>query len=329
MTLPTGKVSPYELLELVFPELELDDEKVLVGPDVGLDASVIDFGDNVLVLSSDPITGALKDPGWLSVNVNANDVATMGASPEWFLLTLFMPEGSERSDVKKVMKSAKNASKELNISIVGGHTEVTPGLERILISGAMAGIAPKEKWVSAAEAKPGDEIIFTKTSALEGTFILAMDREERLKTELGSDLVESAKKFRNYLSVVEDALTAVDSGEVHAMHDPTEGGLIGGLYELADAANVGFSIESDKVFVAGETRAICDFYEIDPFKTIGSGSLLICSDPEDSEKIVNSLEEKGIKASIIGEIRKNENKREIDDAPAEFPEQDELWKIFE
>ncbi len=329
MTLPTGKVSPYELLELVFPELELDDEKVLVGPDVGLDASVIDFGNNVLALSSDPITGALKDPGWLSVNVNANDIAAMGASPEWFLLTLFMPEGSDRSDVKKVMKSAKNASKELGISIVGGHTEVTPGLDRILISGAMAGIAPKEKWVSAAKAEPGDHIIFTKTSALEGTFILAIDREERLKKDLGRDLVERAKKFRNDLSVVEDALTAIDSGEVHAMHDPTEGGLIGGLYELADASNVGFSIESDKVFVAEETRAICDFFEIDPFKTIGSGSLLICSDPEDGEKIVESLEEKGIKTSIIGKIRKNENKREIDGNPAEFPEQDELWKIFE
>lgn len=329
MTLPTGKVSPYELIELLFQDLELKDEKVLVEPDVGIDASVIDFGEEVLVLSSDPITGALKDPGWLSVHVNANDVAVMGASPEWFLITLFMPEGSTRSDVKNVMKSARTACKDLNISVVGGHTEVTPGLERVLISGTMAGIAPSDKWVSSSMAEPGDKIIFTKTPALEGTFILATDWEKKLEKDLGSELVERAKKFRNKLSVVEDALTAVESGNVHAMHDPTEGGLLGGLYELAHASNVGFSIDSDKIFIAEETIAICNHFEINPLKTISSGSLLICSDPEDSEKITQSLEEKGIKASIIGEILEKENKKEIDGTKAEFPEQDELWKIFE
>ncbi len=329
MPLPTGKVSPYKLLELVFPELESDDEKILVGPDVGLDASVIGFGDEVLVFSSDPITGALKDPGWLSVNVNANDVAAMGASPEWFLLTLFLPEGTERADVKRVMKSAREACDELGVSIVGGHTEVTPGLGRVLISGAMAGIAPEDRWVSAAMAEPGDDIIFTKTSALEGTFILALDREEELKKEVGIEIVDGAKKLKKQLSVVEDALTAVENGEVHAMHDPTEGGLLGGLFELADASNVGFSISSDKVFIAEETESICNYFGIDPFKTIGSGSLLICSDSKDSEKIVDSLENVGIKASIIGEILEEENKRSIDGNIAEFPEQDELWKIFE
>lgn len=329
MTLPKGKVSPYELIELLFQDLELKDEKVLVEPGVGIDASVIDFGEEVLVLSSDPITGALKDPGWLSVHVNANDVAVMGASPEWFLITLFMPEGSTRSDVKNVMRSARTACKDLNISVVGGHTEVTPGLERVLISGTMAGIAPSDKWVSSSMAEPGDKIIFTKTPALEGTFILATDWERELEKELGSELVERAKKFRNKLSVVEDALTAVESGKVHAMHDPTEGGLLGGLYELAHASNVGFSIDSDKIFIAEETRAICNHFEINPLKTISSGSLLICSDSEDSEKITQSLEEKGIKASIIGEILEKDSKKEIDGTKAEFPEQDELWKIFE
>ncbi|KXA88850.1 hypothetical protein AKJ37_02400 [candidate division MSBL1 archaeon SCGC-AAA259I09] len=329
MPLPSGKVNPYELAEIVFPYLELEDERVLVGPDVGLDASVIDCGEKVLVFSSDPITGAIKDPGWLSVHVNANDVATIGAAPRWFLINLFLPEGVDRSQIRNIMKRANDACRDLDVSIVGGHTEVTPGLDRVLISGAMAGEAPADGWVSAAQAKPGDRLLFTKSAAVEGTFILALDRGEELEREYGPDLVDRAESFREKLSVVPDALTAIETGGVHAMHDPTEGGLAGGLHELADASQVGFSIDSEKIPVAEETRKICNYFEIDPIRTIGSGSLLICVNPEKCEEVIDSLEGAGIGVSNIGSVLKNKEKRVIDGKTLEFPEQDELWKIFE
>ena len=328
MDLPTGKVSPYELKEILFEELDLEGEEVLVKPEVGADASVIELDDGALVLSSDPITGSLKDPGRLSVHVNANDVASMGADPKWFLLTLFMPEGADRSDIKEVMEGARKACEELDISLVGGHTEITPGLERVLISGAMAGMAPKDEWTSSSGAQPGDDIIFTKSAAVEGTFILSEDKESELKENYGEEVVNKGKSYGDKLSVVKEALTAVENGKVHAMHDPTEGGLIGGLYELADASEVGFSIYSDKINISEETKTICDHFGLDPLRTISSGSLLIITSSDESEKIVKSIEDHDIEASIIGEIVKKENRREIDGEEAEYPERDELWDVF-
>ncbi len=328
MNLPTGKVSPYELKELLFEELDLKDEEVLVKPEVGADASVIKLDDGALVLSSDPITGSLKNPGRLSVHVNANDVASMGADPKWFLLTLFMPEDADRSDIKQVMEEARKACEELGISLVGGHTEITPGLERVLISGAMAGMVSKEKWVTSSGAQPGDDIIFTKSPAVEGTFILSEDKESELKENYGEEFVDRCKSYGDKLSVVKEALTAVENGEVHAMHDPTEGGLIGGLYELADASEVGFSIYSDKINISEETKTVCEHFGLDPLRTISSGSLLIVAPSDESEKIVKSIEDQGIEASIIGEIVKEENRREIDGEEAEYPERDELWDVF-
>lgn len=328
MPLPTGKVDPHELVDLIFSGLRLDDERVLVGPDVGLDASIVELEEGVLALSSDPITGALKNPGQLSVYVNANDIATVGATPQWFLMTIFLPEGSDSSVVKEIVDEAEAACQELEISLVGGHTEVTPGLDRVLISGAMIGEAPKDGWVSAAGAEPGDRIILTKSAAVEGTFILASDREDELRGELGEELVERAKGFRDNLSVVRDALTAVKAGEVHAMHDPTEGGFIGGLCELAEASGVGFSIESESIPVAEETQNICDYFGIDPLRTIGSGSLLICVRPEDVDGVLGALEEKEVPANDIGMILEDGNAREVDGISVEFPKQDEVWKVF-
>ncbi|KXB05786.1 hypothetical protein AKJ52_03060 [candidate division MSBL1 archaeon SCGC-AAA382C18] len=325
--LPVGKVNPYELAELIFPQIKSRDE-ILVEPGIGQDGSVIELEKGVLVLSSDPITGALKNPGWLSVKVNANDVAAMGASPKWYLINLFLPKGSKRSDLKKIVEGVQKGCEEMDISLVGGHTEVTPGLERTLVSGAMIGTAPKNRWVSASDAQAGDKIIITKTAAIEGTYILALDREEVLKKELDESLIQKAQNFRQKISIVTEAITATKSGEVHAMHDVTEGGLLGGLHELADASGKGFSINSNDIPVAEETQEICEYFNIDPFRTISSGTLIICTPLEDSSKIIKSLKKEDIKASEIGEIVDEKEVREMDGEPIEFPEQDELWKVF-
>lgn len=328
MPLPTGKVSPYKLKELVFPHIDIEDERVLVGPDVGIDASLIEFEDRVLALSSDPITGALKDPGWLSVHVNANDVATTGASPEWYLFNLFLPEGTDEGEVETIFRRVSEACGELGVSLVGGHTEVTPGLKRVLISGTMAGEVPLDGWVSSDRARPGDRIILTKTPAVEGIYLLASNYEVELRESLGVELVEEAKKSLEEISVVEDALTAIESGEVHAMHDPTEGGIAGGLHELADASEVGFSVSSEKMRVSRVTEEICGYFGIDPLRTIASGSLLICCEPGSEKRITKALEREDIRAEVIGGITEDQSLREMDGRTLEFPEQDELWRVF-
>lgn len=326
--LPIGKVGPYELAKLVFPYIKLRDRRVLVGPRLGLDAAVVDYGDRVLVLSSDPITGALRDPGWLSVHINANDVATMGAEPKWFLANLFTPEGCSRKLIRDLIGRMTAACDELGISLVGGHTEVTPGLKRVLISGAMIGEAPKNRFVTSAGAKPGDRILLTKGAAIEGTAILATDRETELTKVLGRPLVMRAKRFMEKISVVRDALTAVSAGGVTAMHDPTEGGLAGGLHELADASRVGFKVRREAIPIARETAAICRYFGIDPLQTIGSGSLLITAPPKRARGILAALIDENIRTVEIGEIVANRKVKLIDDKPLRLPVQDHLWRIF-
>jgi thiamin-phosphate kinase len=327
MRLPIGKVGPRELERLVLPYIRLRDRRVLVGPRAGLDAAVIDCGRRVLVLSCDPITGALRDLGWLAVHINANDVATTGATPRRFMATLFAPEGFGGDRLKRLTKRVQAACDELGVSLVGGHTEVTPGLPRVIISGAMVGEAPKQRFVTSAGARPGDRIILTKTAAVEGTAILAADRERELTKALGHPLVARAKRFMRRISVVKEALTAARVG-VTAMHDPTEGGLAGGLHELADASRVGFEVEGSKIPVARETRAICAYFGIDPLQLISSGSLLITARPGRAQAILTALKRAKIQAQEIGEIVSNRRVRQVSGRPIKFPKQDHLWRVF-
>lgn len=325
--LPVGKLDPRKLVKLVFPHLRMHDPRVLVGPGLGLDAAVVELRDRVLVLSSDPITGALRDPGWLAVYVNANDVAAMGAQPRWFLANLFAPEGFKELELKHLVKRVARACKELGISLVGGHTEITPGLTRVVISGAMVGEAPKRRFVTSAGAKPGDRIILTKGAAIEGTAILAWDREAELSSALGRELVARAKRFMRRISVVKEALLAAGVG-VTAMHDPTEGGIAGGLHELADASGVGFEVKRGRIPVAPETRAICEYFNIDPLQTISSGSLLITARPRKAQEVLAALKRARVPAAEIGEILSSRATRRLDGQKLKFPAQDHLWRVF-
>lgn len=327
MQLPIGKVGPRELERLVLPYIRLRDRRVLVGPRAGLDAAVIDIGRRVLVLSCDPITGAYRDIGWLVVNINANDIATMGATPRWFVATLFAPEGCGTAVIKRLTKQVQAACDELGVSLVGGHTEVTQGLHRVIISGTMVGEAPKQRFITSAGAEPGDRIIFTKSAAIEGTAILAADRERELTKALGHPLVARAKRLMRQISIVKEALTAVRVG-VTAMHDPTEGGVAGGLHELADASRVGFDVDGSKIPVAQETRAICAHFGIDPLQLISSGSLLITTKPGRARTVLNALKRAKIQATEIGGIVSNRRIRRVSGRPIKFPEQDHLWRVF-
>ncbi|WP_297417586.1 AIR synthase family protein [Thermococcus sp.] len=328
--LAPGKIPPEKLKEIVFNRLGTPDERVLVGADLGIDASAIDFGGRVLVASTDPITGAEERVGFYAVNVNANDVSTFGARPKWFLVSILLPENSDEKTLERIMDDLHASASKLGIAIVGGHTEVTPGLKRPIVVGTMLGEVEKSKLVTSNGAKPGDAIILTKWAGLEGTSIIASEKSGELEKAFGREFVKSAKSFIEVISVVEDALTAAEIG-VHAMHDPTEGGVVNGLHEMADSAGLGFVIHSERIPLREETLRICKFFSLNPLALISSGALLIASPREKANEILRALAEKSINASVIGEFVGDPTRRAIVEGGSERllkrPESDELWKV--
>ena len=309
MKLPPGKI-PIEILEeIVFKNLGAERSEVTLGPAAGLDGAVLDVGSKNAVVSMDPITGAVERIGWEAVNINANDVATFGVEPAFLFSCMMLPQNAESGIVQTIATQMNGAAKDLGIAIVGGHCESTPGLTNPIVVGCIMGLTEKGKYVTAAGAKSGDKLILTKSAGIEGTAILAFDREDQLKKVFSQSMLEGAKGFYSQISVVEDALTAYRTGKVHAMHDPTEGGIFNGIHEMADAAGLGLRVFEEKIMVEPETAKICRFYEIDPFQLISSGALLIAAEPDSAVKILEALSRERIYADVVGEFNPNPNKR--------------------
>lgn len=330
MKLPPGKIPIDILKEVVFKNLGTPRNEVILGPTAGLDGAILDIGNKNAIISMDPITGAVEHIGWEAININANDVATFGVEPAFFFSCIMLPENADTKIIQTISTQMHNAAKELGIAIVGGHCESTPGLANPIVVGCMMGLTEKGKYVTAAGAKTGDKLILTKTAGIEGTAILATDRQEQLSKTFNATILESAKGFYNQISVVKDALTAYKTGGVHAMHDPTEGGILNGINEMADAAGLGARIFEEKITVEPETAKICRFYEIDPLQLISSGALLIAAEPDAADKIINSLGDEHIYANVIGEFNPNPNKRLLmrpDDSAEMLPRpvSDHLW----
>jgi len=309
MRLPLGKI-PIDLLkEVVFKNLGVKREEVFLGPAAGFDGAVINVGGKSLIVSMDPITGAIERIGWLAVNINANDVATFGVEPAFFFSCILLPEGANSKTVETVCVQMNKAAKNLGIAIVGGHCEVTPGLTNPIVIGCTMGVTEKGNYVTAGGAKPRDKLILTKSVGIEGTAILASDREKQLKKVLSASALENAKKFFNQISVVKEALLASKTGGVNAMHDPTEGGVTGGIHEMADASNLGVKILEEKISIQPETVKICELFQIDSLQLISSGALLISAKPRFASEIIESLGQQHIHASIIGEFKENLHER--------------------
>ncbi|MFZ7137625.1 MAG: AIR synthase family protein [archaeon] len=328
-----GKV-PTEVLEkIVFKNLGAKREDVVLSPSLGEDAAIVKAGNAVLAVSSDPITGAEKWLGWLAVHVSANDVATRGVAPCWFNSIIMLPQTATQKTIENICTQMDKAAKQLNISIIGGHCEVTPGIDHPIVTGCVIGIAENGNYVSSGGAKIGDKIILTKGTGIEGTAILASDRKQELLKVFDEKFLESAENFFEKISVVKDALTAFKTGGVSAMHDPTEGGVAGGLHELADAADVGFNVYEQSILVPKQTRKICDHFGVDPLQLISSGALLIIANQDNADQIVKNLAEKGIQASIIGEVTKAKDGRNLINETGEKtelvrPTNDHLWKAL-
>ncbi len=298
-----GKLPPELLRKYIFSRIGVKDQKVIVGPAYGEDAAIIDFGEKVLVVHVDPITGAVEWLGWLAVHIACNDIAVRGAKPKWLLCVLYLPEKTTEELIDKITSQIDSAAKELGVMIVGGHSEYTPGLDRPLISMTAIGLANKDKYVRTAGVKPGDYILMTKTVAIEGTSILATDFADKLREKgVSEELIKSGANFIKRISVVKEALILTDVG-VHSMHDPTEGGLLGGVAEMAYASNVEIEIWEDKVPIAKETKIFCEVLKIDPLKLISSGVLLAAVPPENVDEALKKLNKAGINVSIIGKAR--------------------------
>ena len=288
-----GKLPP-DVLARLLERIPRGDPRVVVGPQVGEDAAVLDFGDRYLVASSDPVTFTAERIGWYAVQVNANDLATLGSRPRWFLVTLLLPD-SDPALAEAILADVLAACAELGVTLCGGHTEITPGLDRPIVAGQMLGEVEKEQLVRKQRICPGDVVLLTRGVALEGTAILAREKAEQLAGRVDATVLGRARDllFRPGISVVADALAAAAAASVHGMHDPTEGGLQGGLYELAQAAGVGLAVERARIPVLPETAALCRALELDPLRLIASGSLLIVVAEPDVDRVQQALAARG------------------------------------
>ena len=263
-----GKLRPNLLHRYIFSRIGIRDDKVILGPAYGEDAAIIDLNDKVLVIHSDPITGAIENLGWLAVNVVCNDVAVCGAKPRWLLSVYYFPENCDKKLIDKITEQVDKAAKELEVMIVGGHSEFTLGLNRPLITMTALGVVNKEKYVTTSGCKSGDLIIITKNVGIEGTSILATDFREDLRMRgVDDEKIEKGKEFIKNISVVKEALILADIG-VNAMHDPTEGGVLGGLAEMAYSSRKRIVVWEDKMPISEITQLFCKALNLDPLRLI-------------------------------------------------------------
>jgi len=327
---------PVELLERLLAKVNVQDDRVLLGPKVGEDAALLDYGDRVLVAKTDPITFATDRIGWYAVQVNANDVACTGATPRWFLATLLIPESSTEQEAEDIFDQILEACATLDVTLVGGHSEVTRGLGQPIIVGCMLGEVEKGKLVHTGGARDGDSIVVTKGIALEGTSLIARDAPDALSSS-GVDVntISRAKGllFSPGISVVKDCLTACSAVRVNSLHDPTEGGLATGLAEVAQAAGVGLAVERGSIPILPECAEICEALDLDPLGLLASGALLITLPPEEVPRLFSALEKEGIEAFEIGRITEPEEGVNIIASSHELEplprfERDELARFF-
>ncbi len=299
-----GKLRPEILTKYVFGRVGAVDPSVLVGPSIGEDAAVIDLGNgNVLVVHVDPISGAVEHLGWLAVHIPSNDVAVSGARPRWLLPVIYLPEDSGVELVDKITEQMNAAAKEINAMIVGGHSEYTPGIKRPLISMTSMGITTLNMYVRSSGARPGDVVLMTKRAGIEGTLILASDFAEVLMDRgISRDLISKAREMVKDISVVKEALLLAEDGLPTSMHDPTEGGVLGGLLELAYASNTSIVIYEDSIPIARETEVFCNALGLDPLKILSSGALIATVPADKLDDAIRKLGAAGINASVIGEV---------------------------
>ena len=324
-----GKVPENVLKRSILRQIHTKREEVLIGAGVGEDCAILALEeDEVFVVSTDPITGTTKDAGALAVQITVNDLASSGAEPIAIMVTALLPEETEEAQIRELMTQMDETCGKLNIQIAGGHTEITRAVKQPILTVTGIGKAKKDCIITTQGAKPGQDVVVSKWIGLEGTSIIAKEKEAELLTKYPSHLVDEAKAFDRFLSIIPEAATAVKSG-VTAMHDVTEGGIFGALWELAESSGVGLEIDLKRIPVKQETIEVCEFFEINPYELISSGSLLMVTD--DGYDLVKKLEKEHISATVIGKVRSGNDRVVINDEERRFlepPKSDELYKVI-
>lgn len=325
----TGKVSETVLKRSVFKQLKTNRKEVLVKAGVGEDCTALKLEPGeVFVMSIDPITGTVEDIGELSVYITMNDLVTSGAQPVGIMMSILLPEGSREQELKELMQKTEAVCQSLDIQILGGHTEVTTAVTRPVVTVAGVGKVKEEAFIKTAGASPGQDVIVSKWIGIEGTSIIAKEKEQELRTRFSPSFIETAKRFDTDILIMKEAAAAVRA-DVSAMHDVTEGGIFGALWEIAEASGVGLEIDLKKIPIRQETIEICEFFDLNPYLLISSGCLLMTAD--NGYDVVKELEKEGIRGTVIGKvtggndrvIRNGEDCRYL-----ERPKPDELYKIY-
>lgn len=331
--LPQGKIKPEILARLLGYTSRGRD--LVVGPALGEDAAVIDQGDRYLVVTTDPITFTTRHCGWYSVCVNANDIAACGGTPRYYSAAIIMPDGrTTLEDVERLFAEIEDACRRLGVLWVGGHTEVSPAVTGPLVVGQMIGEVAPEHLCKSGAAKEGDALLLVKTGAIEATAIIATERAPEVEAAHGA---ETARRCRDFLfdpglAIVREAALA-RGFPIHAMHDPTEGGVITGIREICAASNCGVVVRQASIGLRPETAALCSQFGLDPLGAISSGALLLTIPKEAAPALVRHYREHEISASVIGEIldpAAGLTMRRYDGSLEPLPEfaVDEITKLF-
>jgi hydrogenase maturation factor len=300
MALRTGKI-PVALLAKITRQRGAPDAAVVVGPAFGEDAAVIDIGRGYLVLKSDPVTFTTSELGWYAVHVNANDVAVMGARPRWFQPTIILPPRSSERVVLRIARDIHRAARALGIAVTGGHTEVSEAVRQPIVAGDMQGLVARDGLIRSSGTRAGDLLVMTKSAGIEGTAIIAREHPQAARRALGRAAQGRAARFhhRPGISVVRDAMVAARH-RASALHDPTEGGVAAGLYEMAAASGCHFIVDLDEVSVHPYTQRLCQYFGINPLGLIGSGALLASVGPGTVEDLLREFTARRIPARVVG-----------------------------
>ena len=324
-----GKIPENVLKRSVFKQIHTKREEVILGAGVGEDCAAIKLSeDEMFVISTDPVTGNATDIGHLAIHITLNDLASSGAEPVGVMLTLLLPEQAQEADLKKMMGQIEQACAQAKVQIMGGHTEVTRAVSQPVVNVCGVGKVKASKLISTAGARPGDDILASKWIGLEGTSIIAKEKEQELSQHYSPKLVQKAQKFDQYLSVLPEAAVAVKSG-VSAMHDVTEGGIFGALWELAESSGVGLEIDLKKIPVKQETIEVCEFFGINPYELISSGCMLMAS--PDGNTLLRELDKAGVHASLIGKATAGNDRVLLNQEERRFlepPKTDELYRVL-
>lgn len=330
MKFEIGKIPPEILEKIVMAPIHgsrIQRSDIVLRPKTGEDCSAVDFGGELCVLSTDPITGAAKDMGYLAVQINCNDIFSAGAEAVGILLTILLPPESDEEMLREIMDGAIRAAGELNIEILGGHTEVTEAVCKPLVSATVIGKSRNRNIVCTGGGKVGQDVVMTKYAGLEGTAIIAKEYEQQLLSlGISPQVIADGKRLSAFLSVRVESEVAFVHGAT-AMHDATEGGILGAVWELADCSDLGITLWQDKVPVLPETREICRGVEIDPLRLISSGSMVIAT--ADGSGLVEKLGKRGIPATVIGRLTAGDKCLVVgnETLPLTQPQSDALYQV--